>query len=370
MQDKDLLMLGLVLAVILVGAIPLFWYYLRKKPAALPSQNLEKIPEQIAEEKKSIPVVPALPSWQDRLRSGLTKGRKEVWGKLDQILSRGAVDEGVVNEMEEILYGADLGAPMVSALLEKIQQEKSRLQNGSAQAKQVLYQFLNEKITPIQDKLSAEAFAFHPQSGTKVFMIVGINGVGKTTTIGKLAHNYTSQGAKVVVGAADTFRAAAVDQLQIWCERAGATLVRGAEGSDPSGVAFEAVKKAQELGADICLIDTAGRLHTNKNLMAELSKVKKVLSKLDPSAPHATLLVLDAVTGTNGLAQAREFHQTLGLSGIVFTKCDGSSKAGSAVSIVEQLGVPIVFIGVGEGIDDLQRFSQKEYLSALLGLEA
>ena len=200
-------------------------------------------------------------------------------------------------------------------------------------------------------------------------MIVGVNGAGKTTTIGKLATKLKSQGAKVIVGACDTFRAAAVDQLQVWCERAGVDMVRAKDGSDPSGVAFDTVAKAYRENYDYCLIDTAGRLHTNTNLMDELVKTKRVMAKTSPDAPHEVLLVLDAITGQNALKQAQEFHKALSLTGIIFTKCDGSAKAGSAVGIVDQLRVPITYIGVGETVDDLHLFDMDLYLKTLVGLD-
>jgi fused signal recognition particle receptor len=198
-------------------------------------------------------------------------------------------------------------------------------------------------------------------------MVVGVNGAGKTTTIGKLATKLRSQGANVVVGACDTFRAAAVDQLQVWCDRAGAKMIRAKEGANPSGVGYDALLAAINDKADYCILDTAGRLHTKENLMDELSKSKNVLKKLDPNAPHQILLVIDAITGQNALRQAEEFHKTLGLTGLIFTKCDGSSKAGSAVSIVEQLKLPIAYIGVGETAEDLDIFKADDYLHALLG---
>jgi fused signal recognition particle receptor len=202
--------------------------------------------------------------------------------------------------------------------------------------------------------------------GTKVIMIVGVNGAGKTTTIGKLATKLTKQGAKVVVGACDTFRAAAVDQLQVWCDRAGADMIRAKEGANPSGVGYDALQRALNEKADYCILDTAGRLHTAGNLMEELTKSKNVLKKLDETAPHHTLLVLDAITGQNALRQAEEFNKALELTGLIFTKCDGSSKAGSAVGIVQKLNVPITYIGVGENVEDLNEFKLDEYLDALI----
>ena len=219
-----------------------------------------------------------------------------------------------------------------------------------------------------QEKLDPTLLTFDPANTgkTKVIMVVGVNGAGKTTTIGKLATKLTAQGAKVVVGACDTFRAAAVDQLAVWCERAGAHMVRAKEGANPSGVGYQALEEAINMKADYCILDTAGRLHTKGNLMDELAKSKRVLQKLDETAPHQTLLVIDAITGQNALRQAEEFNQTLGLTGLIFTKCDGSSKAGSAVGIVKNLNVPIAYIGVGENVEDLNHFKVDEYLDSLL----
>ena len=191
----------------------------------------------------------------------------------------------------------------------------------------------------------------------------------KTTTVGKLATKLTGQGAKVVVGACDTFRAAATEQLQTWCDRACASMISGKENSSPTGVGYEALQTALKEKADYCILDTAGRLHTKDNLMQELIKSKNVLKKLKASAPEHIFLVLDAITGQNAIRQAQEFHKALSLTGLIFTKCDGSSKAGSAISIVGQLGVPIFYIGVGESVDDLDVFHLKEYLNALLGAE-
>jgi fused signal recognition particle receptor len=248
----------------------------------------------------------------------------------------------------------------------------SALQNttvrSEAELKNTLATFLKSKLAPHHPAGKLDPLATKQGAGPRVIMIVGVNGAGKTTTVGKLAAKLRAQGSKVLVGACDTFRAAAVDQLQVWCDRAGADMVRAKDGADPSGVAFETVARAQREGHDFCLVDTAGRLHTASGLMDELAKTKRVMAKVDPSFPQEVWLVIDAITGQNALKQAQEFHKSLGLTGLVFTKCDGSAKAGSAVAIVQQLQVPITYIGVGESVDDLQPFSVDEYVSALVGL--
>lgn len=306
--------------------------------------------------------------WEKRLFDGLGRTRSQVWGRISSIVGKSALNDETIEELEEILYTSDMSPALVADLLEDLKQSAGKEDINHLER---IKEFLKSKMLSSQDKVNTELYDFKEGfKGPKVIMIVGVNGAGKTTTIGKLATKLKAQGANVVVGACDTFRAAAVEQLEVWCKRAGVEIVKSAEGSDPSGVAFDAVARAKEIGADYCIIDTAGRLHTKSNLMDELAKTKKVMSKVIPDAPHETLLVLDAITGQNALKQAEEFNKSLELSGLIFTKCDGSSKAGSAVSIVETLNVPIVYIGVGEGVEDLNIFNLNMFLDALLGLEA
>lgn len=305
-------------------------------------------------------------SWAQRLRKGLAQSRSEVWGKISSLIG-GGLSEDVIEEVEELLYSADIGPSTVNELIEILESQKDDNKVSGENFRDFIYNFLSEKLTPYQKNVDQSVYDFSKkEDGTKTIMVVGVNGVGKTTTIGKLATRLTRQGAKVVVGAGDTFRAAAVDQLQVWCERSGADMIRADEGANPSGVAFDAVKTAVENKADYCLVDTAGRLHTNANLMQELVKIKNVMRKNDESAPQHIWLVLDAITGQNAMRQAKEFHDALSLTGVIFTKCDGSSKAGSAIQIVQELKVPIVYIGVGEDVDDLDQFEVDQYLKALL----
>ncbi len=302
-------------------------------------------------------VVPKV-SWTQRLSLGLDKSRSEVWGKIGNLF---AGEKPSLDEIEEVLYTADLPTGLVQELLSRL--EKEGKGKSPEEIQSLVYLFMKEKMEPVQ-KSEKDTTAVK----TKVIMIVGVNGAGKTTTIGKLATKLKAEGNKVIVGACDTFRAAAVDQLQVWCERAGVEMVRAKDGADPSGVAYDTVAKGVSGNYDYCLIDTAGRLHTNQNLMDELTKTKKVMAKIDAMAPSEVLLVLDAITGQNALKQAQEFHKALQLTGIIFTKCDGSAKAGSAVGIVDQLKVPIKWIGVGESVDDLHKFDLDLYLKTLVGI--
>ena len=345
-----------------------FFLFLRK-----PKKNkteeilapLEKV--EVAVKEPAAP--PAVVSFSDRLKKGLSRSRLEVWGKLSGLFS-GGLDDAKIESLEELLYGADIGTATVSELMIEVNKKAKEGNFSEESFKTFLFDFLKNKMAPIQEKVEHSLYQFNPNDSTttKVIMVVGVNGAGKTTTIGKLATKLRAQGATVVVGACDTFRAAAVDQLQVWCDRAGATMIRAKEGSNPSGVGYDALQAAINQKANYCILDTAGRLHTKENLMDELVKSKNVLKKLDPSAPHQTLLVIDAITGQNALRQAEEFHKALSLTGLIFTKCDGSSKAGSAVSIVEQLKLPIAYIGVGETAEDLDIFKIDDYLKALLGV--
>ena len=319
-------------------------------------------------ELKVVPSVDEGPTWRERLAKGFARSRSEVWGKLENIFSGDKLDEDVLDEVEEILYTADIGPATAGDIIDELRKRSKEPGFDSAQFKLFLRDFLGAILAGPQEKLDPTLLSFDPANTgkTKVIMVVGVNGAGKTTTIGKLATKLTAQGAKVVVGACDTFRAAAVDQLAVWCDRAGAHMVRAKEGANPSGVGYQALEEALNMKADYCILDTAGRLHTKGNLMDELAKSKKVLQKLDETAPHQTLLVIDAITGQNALRQAEEFNMTLGLTGLIFTKCDGSSKAGSAVGIVKNLNVPIAYIGVGENVEDLNHFKVDEYLDSLL----
>lgn len=343
----------LVVGLISLSAIYSFYDYF-KAPKAIESQKKD---EPILKKKDDN-------NWQNRLSHGLAKARSEIWGRVFSILKADKLSSEDVERLEEILYGADMSPKIVSELIDILQ--KKTLNEESPL--EFIENFLEGKMEESQRKINQNLLRFDSSDkNLKVVMIVGVNGAGKTTTIGKLATKLKNEGAKVVVGACDTFRAAAVEQLEVWCKRAGVDIIKAHEGADPSGVAYDAVKVARESGADYCIIDTAGRLHTKSNLMEELAKTKRVMSKIDSNAPHEVLLVIDAITGQNALKQAEEFNKALNLTGLIFTKCDGSAKAGSAVSIVDELKVPIAYIGVGEDVEDLNLFELKPYLKALLG---
>ena len=359
-NDGDIFGLFAILFVLLTGLT----FLLTKKTKQVAAPKVEAKPEGKAKPEEKPVEIPKGPTWSERLTLGLSKSRKEVWGKLGALLKGGNINDEQMEEMEEILYSSDLGPKTVHELMEAL----SSKQNDIEDFKGFLFKFLKDKIAGIQQGIDPSLVNFAPDGSgkPKVIMVVGVNGVGKTTTIGKLATKFTQQGAKVVVGAGDTFRAAAVDQLQVWCERAGAEMIRAKEGASPSGVGYQALERAISLNADYCILDTAGRMHNKGNLMDELKKSKDVLKKLDPDAPWQTLLVIDAVTGQNAIRQAEEFNKALDLTGLIFTKCDGSSKAGAAIPIVSNLKVPITYIGVGESVDDLNPFVTDDYLKALL----
>ena len=363
--------IGLAGLILTVGGS--FYFLFFSKASSTPQIEYKEKPK--LEEKKEAPVVEKKvekpqKTWTQRLSEGLSKTRSEVWGKVTGLLGKSNLTEEEFEQIEEVLYSSDLAPAMISELLERLEKEY-RKEEEDKDYLALIKNFLAEKMEAAQHKTSQDLYEFKgDHTGTKVIMIVGVNGAGKTTTIGKLATKLKSQGAKVVVGACDTFRAAAVEQLEVWCQRAGVDIVKAAEGANPSGVAYETVEKAVNDKADYCIIDTAGRLHTAANLMEELAKTKRVMSKVLPEAPHEVLLVVDAITGQNALRQAQEFHKTLDLTGLIFTKCDGSSKAGSAVSIVNALSVPVTYIGVGENVEDLNKFELNAYLDALLGLNA
>jgi fused signal recognition particle receptor len=296
-----------------------------------------------------------------RMRQGLAKTRSSLVGRMDDLLgSHGRLDEEFLEEMEELLITADFGMQTTQELVQAL---AGRLKEIDPNEPAQLHDVLGEEIRARLKTGSSEWPV--PESGPLVIMAVGVNGVGKTTTIGKLAKQFSDQGKKVVLGAGDTFRAAAAEQLEVWGERSGAEVIRHTEGSDPGAVAFDAAKAAVARKADVLILDTAGRLHTKVNLMEELKKVRRVIDREIPGAPHETLLVLDATTGQNALIQARSFKDAVDVSGIALTKLDGTAKGGIVVAISSQLDLPVRLIGIGEGVSDLRHFDADEFVAAL-----
>jgi fused signal recognition particle receptor len=303
------------------------------------------------------PVVATAPP-RRRLIDALAKTREAFRRRLDDVLGRGGDQERVLEELEEVLVAADVGINASTKIL-------ARIRAGAGEQGASLHVLLRRAI----EESLGNGQPTVPTTRPWVILVAGVNGVGKTTSIGKLAHRFQSEGKKVLLVAADTFRAAAIDQLAVWGERVGVDVVRHQSGSDPAAVAFDGVKAAKAREVDVVLVDTAGRLHTKQNLVEELRKVARVVGRELPGAPHEVLLVLDATTGQNALAQARVFTEAIGVTGIVLSKLDGTAKGGAALAVREELGLPIQYVGVGEAIDDLRRFSPGEFAGALLGDE-
>ncbi len=296
-----------------------------------------------------------------RLRKGLHKTREILTTDIDDLfLGKKALDEDLLEQLEERLITADLGVQTTMTLIERIS-KRGREISGAKELKETIRE-------EIQTLIGEAAPQPEPASGSgpHVVLVLGVNGVGKTTTIGKLAARAVADGRKVLIAAADTFRAAAIEQLEIWAKRAGADFVRHKDGADPAAVAFDGVDAAMARGIDLVLVDTAGRLHTKVNLMQELKKIKRSIDKKLPGAPHETLLVLDATTGQNALSQAKLFHDALEVTGLVMTKLDGTAKGGVVVAVCSTMNVPLRYIGVGEQIDDLQPFDPAQFVKALI----
>jgi fused signal recognition particle receptor len=299
----------------------------------------------------------------EKLREGLSKTHQGFVEKIDQLfLGKKSIDQDLLDELEGLLFSADLGVKTSSQLIEGVQKG---LKRGELQEPEKVRDFIKEEIFRILKSGEKPLTIDFSQTKPFLFMVVGVNGVGKTTTIAKIAHRYSSQGTKVLIGAADTFRAAAVEQLEVWAKRVGADLIKQSKGSDPSAVAFDSVHAAKARNMDLVFIDTAGRVHTKVNLMEELKKVKRIIARECPGAPHEVLLVLDATTGQNAISQAKLFNEAIGVTGIALTKLDGTAKGGIIIGITEELKIPIRYIGVGEGMDDLREFNASEFVEAL-----
>ena len=299
-----------------------------------------------------------------RLKAGLTKTRNNIVRGIDSLFSGfSAIDDDFYEELEEILIMGDIGVNATAAIVERLREQvREKHIKEPVECKQLL-------IESIKEQMQVDETAYTFEQEQSIIMVIGVNGVGKTTTVGKLAGKLKAQGRKVLIAAADTFRAAAGDQLAEWAKRADVPMIGGKEGADPASVVYDAVSAAKARGVDVLLIDTAGRLHNKKNLMEELRKMNRIIDKEYPNAHRENLIVLDGTTGQNAMVQAREFGQVAELTGIVLTKMDGTAKGGIAVAIQSQLQVPVKYIGVGETIEDLQKFDSDEFVNALFDVE-
>ncbi len=324
----------------------------------------KEAPATPPEESVADAVEPAAQTGQSffgKLKAGLRKTRDSIrsgWDRLN--LATRKIDDDLLEELEEMLIGADIGVQTSMEIIERVRLEVDRksLQNGADLKDQIKGQFFQ-----ILEEIPTEPFDLDRQP--TVILVVGVNGVGKTTTIGKLANLFAGQGKSVTVCAADTFRAAAVEQLGVWAQRADVDLVMKEGSTDPASVVFDACKRVQETGSDVLLIDTAGRLHNNPNLMNELAKIRRIVTRTYPEGPHHVLLILDAVTGQNGLQQAKQFVEKVGVTDLIITKMDGTARGGIALAISKELSLPIQLIGVGEQIDDLIPFDHQQFVSSL-----
>ena len=305
---------------------------------------------------------------KETLDKGLEKTKQSVFSKMARaVAGKSQVDDEVLDNLEEVLVTSDVGVETTLKIIERIEERVAR---DKYMGTEELNRILREEITALlSENNTADQVAFQipAMNGPYVIMVVGVNGVGKTTTIGKLAHQFKQQNLKVVLGAADTFRAAAVDQLRIWSERVDVPLIQQGMGADPASVAYDTLQSAVATGADVAIIDTAGRLHNKVNLMNELTKIRNVMQKVIPGAPHEILLVLDGSTGQNAIEQAKHFVKATEVNALALTKIDGTAKGGVVIGISDQFKIPVKYIGVGEGIEDLQVFNKHEFVDSLFG---
>jgi len=303
-------------------------------------------------------------SWLKRLKDGLKKSSGKLVDGIGRALNIGRLDAASLDALEEALIEADLGPAVAAKLVEKLRARKLPAETPEAEVRRILAEEIAAILAPV-----AKSWAPDPARRPHVVLVVGVNGSGKTTTIGKIAASLKAEGRTVMLAAGDTFRAAAVRQLEIWGERAGVPVVTAREGADPAALAYEALEKARASGVDVLLVDTAGRLHNKADLMDELKKVVRVIKKLDPQAPHDTILVLDATIGQNAIAQVETFKSMVAVDALVVTKLDGSAKGGVLVAIANRFATPTVLIGVGEGVDDLRAFDAESFSRSLLDID-
>ena len=305
---------------------------------------------------------------EGQLKEGLTKSKESVFDKIARaVAGKSKVDDDVLDDLEDVLISSDVGVETTLKIIKRIAERVARDKYVTTSE---LTQILRSEIATLLTEngiVDGDKFSIPENSKPYVIMVVGVNGVGKTTTIGKLANQFTKAGLKVVLGAGDTFRAAAIEQLDIWAERIGIPIIKQRMNADPASVAFDTLSSAVSSGADVVIIDTAGRLHNKVGLMNELSKIKRVMQKVVPSAPHEVLLVLDGSTGQNAFEQAKQFTAATEVNALAITKLDGTAKGGVVIGISDQFKVPVKYIGLGEGIDDLQLFRKKEFVDSLFG---
>lgn len=344
--------------------------FLKKKTAEAATTG---IPDTTPKTENPLETAPSAPppasekqSLFSRLKQGLSRSSQRLTdGFADLLLGKKTIDDDLLEELETQLLSADLGIEATQSIIDDLTQRVARKQLADSGA---LFTALRDDMVDLL-KPAQQVLTIKPEAAPFVILMVGINGVGKTTTIGKLAKQFQTQGHSVMLAAGDTFRAAAVEQLQVWGERNAIPVIAQQHGADSASVIFDALQAAKARNIDILIADTAGRLHTQSNLMEELKKVRRVMSKLDPQAPHEVMLVVDAGTGQNALSQAQQFNDAIGLSGITLTKLDGTAKGGIIFAIAKKTGLPIRYIGVGEKIDDLRRFDAEDFVDALLGRE-
>ena len=335
-----------------------------RKTDNLSEEQPIEVEESVTEPSASEETPETEGGWFTRLKEGLSKTRNNIVGQISGLLRGGrTIDEELMEEIEEILIQADVGVNTTLELMDNVREvaRQKGLNDASELAEILKQEMLNA--------LGEDAYISIDQGQPHTILVLGINGAGKTTTIGKLAHRFRSEGKRVIVAAGDTFRAAAADQLAIWCDRAGVELIQGGEGADPASVVFDAMEAAKSRQADLLIVDTAGRLHTKKPLMDELSKIGRVMGRAIPEAPHEVLLVLDGTAGQNAIMQAKIFNEAVPITGVVVTKLDGTAKGGIVIAVKQEIGAPVRLIGIGEKLDDLRDFVGQDFVEALFERE-
>jgi fused signal recognition particle receptor len=327
-----------------------------------PGGSQDQSPGEPSSESAASPESPATPGWWGRLRSGLSRSTQSLTTGISDLFTKRKLDAESLEELEELLLKADLGAATAAHIVEALSRQRLGKEISPEEVREVLAAEVEKALVPV-----ARPLVLDPSRKPFVILMVGVNGTGKTTTIGKLAARFRAEGKTVTLAAGDTFRAAAIEQLKIWGERTGAPVIAHDAGADAAGLAYDALQAAKDSGSDVLMIDTAGRLHNKAELMAELTKIVRVIRKLEPSAPHAVLLTLDATTGQNALNQVEVFREQAGVTGLVMTKLDGTARGGILVALAAKHGLPVHFIGVGETVDDLQPFSARDFAQAIAG---